>query len=837
MTIAASPSGPTGVSVWGLIFADDFNFGALDTTKWFPGAVYDGSSPNTEGFGATGTPPIPGSQFALYTPNNVAVSGTVCTLTCKAQVITGDPTVGGTGTNYNYTSGCISTQPNTPNSGTPGFVFYPETRTVIEAVIKVPAAGVGLWPAWWTSSAGTWTYEVDVFEFYNSSTQPQQNMHFCTGGSPTCNAQSGPHVPTLPDLSTAFHTYTADINSNGTGQVDFYIDGVHIVSYTEPGYQTAEMLLILNVALNSASPTNLPASMEIDSVAVYQPELSVTSVVVAPLDTNNKILPAARDNVSSVFTTAQSAASLQNGLLHRFDATSASVAQTLPTTPSNGTTMGFKRMDAVAANTVTLTAGGSDVIEPSPYTVGTATIGIGRTVWYVYNSGVWSSMVGHISTTGVNVISDVRYRTAYGPNAVLIDVNDSTYGADPTGATSSTAAIVAAAAAASAAWTNGAPVAYLQFQPGSYQLAGGAVTFPTAQIGLLGPDGTGCKILGSGTGPLFTRNQTANWNTSTFFTAGGAMVQGITFDGTACTGIASGLKDIDVSILRMNNCTFQNFTGAIGTTTARTAGYWQYLDEFWSERSMVTGLNFLNNTVGHLQDGGTSTGGPYGPASFDYSQWYGISFTTHPGQIGRLIRGTAACNGGSYHCIVNASLASSGAPSYVWAIGDIGLTDATGVTNCLISVTGETDGSGSVAYDFNIAAAASMYVHGVISLSAGGGTNFTAPSGNVYANGLVSGECSSPTFFRPLQTIVGISGASTGKTGLWTCNQSTRYGLQIGAAQGTAPTVGVTYYNGTGAPTFSATAGDRYHRLDTSTTANQREYICTGSTSWTALSF
>jgi hypothetical protein len=44
-----------------------------------------------------------------------------------------------------------------------------------------------------------------------------------------------------------------------------------------------------------------------------------------------------------------------------------------------------------------------------------------------------------------------------------------------------------------------------------------------------------------------------------------------------------------------------------------------------------------------------------------------------------------------------------------------------------------------------------------------------------------------------------------------------------------------TLYSGIGAPTFSANAGDRYYRIDTPGTSGQREYICTGGTSWTAL--
>jgi hypothetical protein len=279
LTVPAAPSGPSGATLWSTIFEDDF-LAALDTTKWYPGAVPNPMTyPYTRGFNTSPhpTPPTPGGNHQIYNEAMVTVAQSICTLTCQAisggGTVTADPTVGRVGTVYRYESGCITTNPNTPTAANPGFTFRPSTRTVIEASIKMPTAGVGLWPAWWSSTARTWTYEVDVVELYGSATRPQSNVHFCQGGSAWCNRQTGPHIPpAADDLSLDFHTYSADINSNGAGQVDFYLDASLLVSYTAPGYDSADMLLILNLALNDPAPTNLPASMQIDYVAVYQPE-------------------------------------------------------------------------------------------------------------------------------------------------------------------------------------------------------------------------------------------------------------------------------------------------------------------------------------------------------------------------------------------------------------------------------------------------------------------------------------------------------------------------------------------------------------------------------------
>lgn len=49
------------------------------------------------------------------------------------------------------------------------------------------------------------------------------------------------------------------------------------------------------------------------------------------------------------------------------------------------------------------------------------------------------------------------------------------------------------------------------------------------------------------------------------------------------------------------------------------------------------------------------------------------------------------------------------------------------------------------------------------------------------------------------------------------------------------PTGGGHLYSASGAPTISATAGDLYLRTDTPLVANQRLYICTGTTNWTGI--
>jgi hypothetical protein len=279
--VPSSPNGPYSPSGWQTLLVDDFLGNALNQVLWFPGGVYTGNSPNTMGFSHSGTPPNPLGTYALNTPQNISVANSCLVLQMIPQVITGDPTVSGTPTNYQWTTATVSSQAQA-STGTTGFTFPVSSRVVMEASIKVPADGTSIWPAFWASSAGVYILEVDVFEMYGTMTKPQSNMHYVPNGGTYASAQLGPNIPAaFPDLSAAFHTYTADINWDGNGSVSYYLDGVLLVTFTCPNYgsssygwgigQTALMQLIIDIQLQTASPTNLPAYMFTDWVHVLAP--------------------------------------------------------------------------------------------------------------------------------------------------------------------------------------------------------------------------------------------------------------------------------------------------------------------------------------------------------------------------------------------------------------------------------------------------------------------------------------------------------------------------------------------------------------------------------------
>ncbi len=89
---------------WSLIFDDEFNGTALDTTRWT--TCYAGFKVGTNGCDHDG------GELELYQPDEVTVHNGVLTLRAERKTVYAD-----NGKTYNYTSGMISTGPS--NDGEP----------------------------------------------------------------------------------------------------------------------------------------------------------------------------------------------------------------------------------------------------------------------------------------------------------------------------------------------------------------------------------------------------------------------------------------------------------------------------------------------------------------------------------------------------------------------------------------------------------------------------------------------------------------------------------------------------------------------------------------------
>ena len=240
---------------WTMIFHDEFNGTALDTSKWttcyFNFKVGNGCDHNQ-------------GELELYQPDQVFVSNGTLKLRADRRTV-----LASNGKTYNYTSGMISTGPTTFNSNDTRFAFqygYMEMRA------KVPD-GTGLWPAFWTLPTDlSWPPEIDVFEILGNAPNVI-NMHYhyptATGGDDDSGAKWAG-----PDFSATWHTYAVDWEPDA---ITWYVDGIERRSYTDASHIVSKpMYLVANLAVGGDWPgppdrtTQLPGYFQIDYIRVWK---------------------------------------------------------------------------------------------------------------------------------------------------------------------------------------------------------------------------------------------------------------------------------------------------------------------------------------------------------------------------------------------------------------------------------------------------------------------------------------------------------------------------------------------------------------------------------------
>jgi hypothetical protein len=227
--VAGGPVGDPGS--WRTLFDDEFNAGALDTSRW-----------STGWFGNGITQPVNSFEIDCYDPKQVSEAGGELDLTLIAKA----ENCGGT--TEPYASGIVTT--NGRFSFTYGFY---------EARVWLPAAAGGQvanWPAIWADGQNWPTDgELDVFEGLGG--QACWHFHSPQGGPGGCAAGT---------FTGGWHTFGADWEP---GTVTYYYDG-QAVGTINSAITGAPMYLILNNATSSGSPTVTAAQMRVDYVRVWQ---------------------------------------------------------------------------------------------------------------------------------------------------------------------------------------------------------------------------------------------------------------------------------------------------------------------------------------------------------------------------------------------------------------------------------------------------------------------------------------------------------------------------------------------------------------------------------------
>jgi beta-glucanase (GH16 family) len=260
---------------WSLVWQDEFDGAALDTTKWSY-QIGDGCAEGICGWG--------NGEFQNYTRENVEVSGGTLKITARQTITPGDSTDADT----TYTSSRIRTLDK-------GDWTY--GRFDVRA--KLPT-GQGLWPAIWLLFSdpvyGVWASsgEIDIMEAIGS--EPGEvfgTLHF--GGPAPGN------VFTSEDFQLNFSLFNEDFYLFTTewerDEIRWYVNNVLYRTETADNWYSTgtpsdstlidpmgtapfnhDFHMILNVAVGGNLPgapdvsTFFPQTMEVDYVRVYQRE-------------------------------------------------------------------------------------------------------------------------------------------------------------------------------------------------------------------------------------------------------------------------------------------------------------------------------------------------------------------------------------------------------------------------------------------------------------------------------------------------------------------------------------------------------------------------------------
>lgn len=246
-TTAPNPVTPPQTTVtavdtnYTLVWSDEFNGTAVDTTKW----NFETGGPN------------PNNEKEYYQAANATVANGNLVITAKKETVN----------NLLYTSARM----NTLNK-----VSAQYGR--IEARIKLPL-GAGLWPAFWmlgtNINAVSWPQcgEMDIMEHINDTNTIYGTMHWNVSGA----VQYG--LTTQISNPDDYHVYAIDWDTNS---IRWYVDGTLYCTgniqndVNNTGAFHLPFFVVLNLAVAGDFPgqtvdlSKLPASMYVDYVRVYK---------------------------------------------------------------------------------------------------------------------------------------------------------------------------------------------------------------------------------------------------------------------------------------------------------------------------------------------------------------------------------------------------------------------------------------------------------------------------------------------------------------------------------------------------------------------------------------
>jgi len=241
ITIVGVDTTPKVKPVYALVWSDEFDEAAIDTTKW----GFDLGNLNVN------------NEKEYYQTQNATITGGNLVITAKKESVGGQP----------YTSARMTTAGK-----------FTQTYGRIEARIKLPT-GQGMWPAFWMLGANIgsvgWPQcgELDIMETVNNTALNYGTMHWNVNG----HVSYGSTTPVT--TKSDYHIYAIEWDAN---EIRWYVDdtlyqtGNIKDNINTTGAFHLPFFIIVNLAVGGDFPGStvdeslLPESMYVDYVRVYK---------------------------------------------------------------------------------------------------------------------------------------------------------------------------------------------------------------------------------------------------------------------------------------------------------------------------------------------------------------------------------------------------------------------------------------------------------------------------------------------------------------------------------------------------------------------------------------